>query len=152
MDEFASLLRIKKSGDHVLKELVLDAEVTLEVLIEELKELLLQLLRGSTLCEGKVFVVGELTEVLREDVFEVVKHLVKCLDLCCINFSLFNLFNFILVFLFDNHFFRFLFCLFLLSGLLVSFFVFVVFLCLRLFCFFLSLSHSFLMHFFFSLD
>jgi len=65
VNELASLLGMVESGDYVGLELVLDAEVSLEVQVEELEELLLQLLGRAALREGEVFIVGELTEVLR---------------------------------------------------------------------------------------
>ena len=64
MDELAARLRVVKSWDHVRQELVLDTEITLEVLVEELEELFLERFGRPTLCKRKVLVVGELTEVL----------------------------------------------------------------------------------------
>ena len=66
-----------EAWDHICQKLVLDAEVALEMQVEELEELLLQLLGRSTLGERKVLIVGELAEILRQDVFEVVEHLVE---------------------------------------------------------------------------
>ena len=64
MNEFATLLRVIEAWDHISQELVLDAEITLEVKIEELEELFLELLSGTTFGEGEVFVVGKLAEIL----------------------------------------------------------------------------------------
>ena len=64
MDEFATLLRVIEAWDHISQELVLDAEITLEVKIEELEELFLELLCGTTFGEGEVLIVGKLAEIL----------------------------------------------------------------------------------------
>ena len=72
MDELAPLLRIVDARQHVGLEPVLDAEVALEVDVEELVELLLKCLCSPTLCKRKVLVIGELTEVLAQYVLKVV--------------------------------------------------------------------------------
>ena len=64
MDEFATLLRVIEAWDHISQELVLDAEITLEVKIEELEELFLELFCGTTFGEGEVLIVGKLAEIL----------------------------------------------------------------------------------------
>ena len=49
MNELATCLREVETRNDVGRELILDSKVTLEVLIEELEELILQSLSGSTL-------------------------------------------------------------------------------------------------------
>ena len=64
MDEFATLLRVIEAWDHISQELVLDSEITLEVKIEELEELFLELLCGTTFGKREVLIVGKLAEIL----------------------------------------------------------------------------------------
>lgn len=82
VDEFAALLRVVQSRDHVRGELVFNSKVSLKVLVEKLEELLLQRFCGAALCEGEVFVVRKLAEVLLENIFEVVQHFVEGRDFC----------------------------------------------------------------------
>ena len=49
VDKLAALLWVEEPWNHICGKLVLDSEVSLEVLIEELEELLLQLLCRSAL-------------------------------------------------------------------------------------------------------
>lgn len=111
------------------------------MLVKEDEELLLQRLSGSTFRKREVFIVGELAEVLREDVLEVVKHLVQGRDLCRVHYFVLLLLllflSFGLVFSWSD-----LFLLLLLS----LFFLFAAFFILTLFfrgCFLGSFSIEF---------
>ena len=76
VDKLAALLGMVKARDDIRLELILDPKVTLEVQVEELEELLLQLLSCTALREREIFVIGELTKILGQDVLKVVQHLI----------------------------------------------------------------------------
>ena len=89
VDELATLLRVVQSRDHVRGELVFNAEVSLKMLVEELEKLLLQRFCSAALGEGEIFIIGKLAEVLGEDIFKVVQHLVESRDLRAVHKLLF---------------------------------------------------------------
>ena len=76
MNKLAALLRMVEAWNDIRLELILDPEVTLEVQVEELEELLLQLLSCAAFREREIFVIGELTKILGQDVLKVVQHLI----------------------------------------------------------------------------
>ena len=71
-------MRVVEARDDVGEELIFDSEVSLEMLVEELEELLRKDLCSARLGEGEVLVVSKLAEILLEDVLEVIKHLIQC--------------------------------------------------------------------------
>ena len=72
MNELAALLGVVDAGQHVGLKPVLYAEVSLEVDVKELVELVLKRLCRPTFRKRKVLIIGELTEVLAQYVLEVV--------------------------------------------------------------------------------
>ena len=76
VNKLATLLRMVEAWNDICLELILDPEVTLEVQVEELEELLLQLLSRAAFCEREILIIGELAEVLGQDVFKIVEHLI----------------------------------------------------------------------------
>ena len=76
VDKLAALLGMVKARDDIRLELILDPEVTLEVQVKELEELLLQLLSCAAFSKREILIIGELAEVFGQDVFKIVEHLI----------------------------------------------------------------------------
>jgi hypothetical protein len=72
VNQFCALLDAEKSGDDMLVEKVFYSKVSLESLIIEKVEVLLNTLCISGLGEREVLVVSELAEIFANNVFKII--------------------------------------------------------------------------------
>lgn len=103
--EFRTLLREKDPRKEVLVEPILDSEVTLEMVVKEVREFVLEILGGARLSKREVFVVRKHVEVLLEDVLEIIEHCEERVDLIRVDSScpyfliiIFHLWTFLFIF------------------------------------------------------